>query len=122
VAGRGVVAPKITDFGLAKWLDSAGGPVRTRTGAVMGTPSSMPPEQARGDLRAIGPATDVYALGAILYERLGGRPPFLGESAADTLLQVLDLEPVSPRRLQPAVHPDLETVCLKCLEKDPGKR
>jgi WD40 repeat protein len=111
-------APKITDFGLARKLD--GGSKGTRTGVVVGTPSYMPPEQARGE--PVGPTTDVYALGAILYELLTGRPPFLGATTLDTLQQVLSDEPVSPRRLQPTVPRDLETVCLKCLHKEPGRR
>lgn len=112
--------PKITDFGLAKQLDSATG--GTRTGAIMGTPSYMSPEQAAGRSRDIGPHTDVYALGAMLYEFLTGRPPFLADSGWDTVLQVVNDDPVPPRRLQPKVPHDLETICLKCLEKEPRKR
>jgi WD40 repeat protein/serine/threonine protein kinase/tetratricopeptide (TPR) repeat protein len=112
--------PKITDFGLAKQLDSATG--GTRTGAIMGTPSYMSPEQAAGRGRDIGPHTDVYALGAMLYEFLTGRPPFLADSGWDTVLQVVNDDPVPPRRLQPKVPRDLETICLKCLEKEPRKR
>jgi WD40 repeat protein len=112
--------PKISDFGLAKLL--VGGGERTRTGAVLGTPSYMAPEQAAGRSKEVGPATDVYALGAILYETLTGRPPFRGESALDTLLQVTATEPVPPSRLQPRVPRDLETVCLKCLQKEPRRR
>jgi WD40 repeat protein/serine/threonine protein kinase len=110
---------KVTDFGLAKKTDSAG---PTVTGAVMGTPSYMAPEQAGGRSRDIGHACDIYALGAILYELLTGRPPFLGATQADTLLQVVGEDPVPPRRLQPSVPRDLETVCLKCLHKQPGHR
>ncbi|GIW80298.1 MAG: hypothetical protein KatS3mg105_2105 [Gemmatales bacterium] len=112
--------PKITDFGLAKQLDSD--QTQTDTGAVLGTPSYMAPEQARGDVNHIGRSSDVYALGAILYEVLTGRPPFKGATAIDTLLQVNSDEPLPPRRLQPSVPPDLETICLKCLEKDQSKR
>jgi WD40 repeat protein len=112
--------PKITDFGLAKRLDE--GPGETRTGAVLGTPSYMAPEQAGGNTRTVGPSVDVYALGAILYECLTGRPPFLGASVLQTLEQVRIQEPVPPRRLQPGVPRDLETVCLKCLEKEPRQR
>ena len=112
--------PKITDFGLAKRLDSEKG--QTRSGAVMGTPSYMAPEQATGNTREVGPPADVYALGAILYELLTGRPPFLAESPLDTMLQVVNDEPVPPRRLQPKVPADLETICLKCLEKEPHRR
>jgi hypothetical protein len=111
--------PKITDFGLAKKLDEAG---PTATGAVMGTPSYMAPEQARGMSAAIGPLCDVYALGAILYECLTGRPPFKAATALDTLQQVVSDEPVRATRLQPGVPRDLETICLKCLHKEPGRR
>jgi len=110
--------PKLTDFGLAKKLDEAGA---TRTGSVMGTPSYMAPEQARGD-KDVGPPADVYALGAILYECLAGRPPFRAATAMETLLQVLHDEPVPLRRLSPGTPTDLETIAHKCLEKDPAKR
>jgi hypothetical protein len=111
--------PKITDFGLAKKLDEAG---QTATGAVMGTPSYMAPEQAGGKSKEIGPAADVYALGAILYECLTGRPPFKAATALDTLMQVLSDEPVPLRQLQSRTPRDLETMCLKCLCKEPAKR
>lgn len=124
--------PKITDFGLAKRVDTesnwtATGEFveahrQTRTGAVMGTPSYIAPEQAAGKNRDVGPGADVYALGAILYELLTGRPPFRGETALDTVLQVMSDDPVPPRRLQPKVPRDLETICLKCLHKSPAKR
>jgi serine/threonine protein kinase len=112
--------PKITDFGLAKQLDS--GLAQTQTGVIIGTPSYMAPEQAAGEVRNIRPHTDVYALGAILYEVLTGRPPFLGTSPLETLLQVRSQEPVWPGRLQPGLPADLQTICLKCLEKDPARR
>jgi WD40 repeat protein/tRNA A-37 threonylcarbamoyl transferase component Bud32 len=112
--------PKVTDFGLAKRLDEDSG--QTRDGAVMGTPSYMAPEQARGRTREIGPAADVYALGAILYELLTGRPPFRGATVIDTLDQVCSQEPVAPSRLVPRCPRDLETICLKCLEKEPARR
>jgi WD40 repeat protein/tRNA A-37 threonylcarbamoyl transferase component Bud32 len=112
--------PKITDFGLAKRLAEDSG--HTGTGAILGTPSYMAPEQAAGRTREVGPAADVYALGAILYDCLTGRPPFRGETVLDTLQQVKSAEPVSPRRLQPKVPRDLETICLKCLEKETAKR
>jgi hypothetical protein len=110
---------KVTDFGLAKKVGEAG---QTASGAIMGTPSYMAPEQAGGKSKEVGPAADVYALGAILYECLTGRPPFKAATAMDTLLQVLSEEPVPPRLLQPKTPRDLETVCLTCLEKAPGKR
>ncbi len=111
--------PKITDFGLARKLDEAG---QTSTGSIMGTPSYMAPEQASGKVRDIGPAVDVYALGAILYELLTGRPPFRAATALDTVLQVTTHEPVPVRELQPRAPRDLETICLKCLHKQPGQR
>lgn len=110
--------PKITDFGLAKQLDSKG---QTHTGDIMGTPSYMAPEQASG-VSDIGPPADIYALGAVLYDMLTGRPPFLGETAMDTLVQVINDEPVPPRRLQPKLPRDLEIICLRCLEKKPHER
>jgi eukaryotic-like serine/threonine-protein kinase len=112
--------PKVSDFGLARRVE--GGLGLTQTGAALGTPSYMSPCQARGDKHALGPATDVYALGAILYECLTGRPPFKAESALVTLHQVLTQDPVPPSRLNARVPRDLETVCLKCLEKDPARR
>jgi hypothetical protein len=111
---------KITDFGLAKRLDAATG--QTASGAIMGTPGYMAPEQATGRTKAIGPAADIYGLGAILYELLTGRPPFQADTPLDTLLEVIHSEPVPPRQRQPAIPRDLETVCLKCLQKDPQKR
>jgi serine/threonine protein kinase/Tfp pilus assembly protein PilF len=118
--------PKIADFGLAKRVANAGWspeqPGLTQSGAIVGTPTYMAPEQATGKTKAIGGAADVYALGAILYEALTGRPPFLGETALDTLHQVRSQEPVPLRRLQPKVPRDLETVCLKCLQKEPRQR
>jgi tetratricopeptide (TPR) repeat protein/predicted Ser/Thr protein kinase len=113
--------PRVTDFGLAKRLDvDAAG--HTKSGDVMGTPSYMAPEQAHGRLQDIGPATDVYALGTLLYEMLTGRPPFRGETTVDTLIQVRFDEPVSPARLRAKLPRDLETICLKCLQKEPARR
>lgn len=139
--------PKITDFGLAKYVEEwqsesvkaqpgtepavlarsavstlSRSQPRTQTGVVLGTPSYMAPEQASSKINEIGPATDVYALGAILYEMLTGRPPFRAETPLDTVMQVVSDEPEPPRRLQPHVPRDLETICLKCLEKEPRKR
>jgi hypothetical protein len=110
--------PKITDFGLAKKLDEVG---KTQTGSIMGTPSYMAPEQAAGS-KGLTPATDVYGLGALLYELLTGRPPFRAETPLDTLLHVLERQPAPPRLLNPNVDRDLETICLKCLEKNPRHR
>ena len=112
--------PKVADFGLAKYLDA--GSAQTKTGEVLGTPSYMAPEQAGGKTREIGPAVDIYALGSILYELLTGRPPFKGATWQETLEQVCSLEPLAPSRLQQKVPRDLETICLKCLEKEGRRR
>jgi tetratricopeptide (TPR) repeat protein/predicted Ser/Thr protein kinase len=112
--------PKITDFGLAKRLEDDSG--QTRTGMVMGTPSYMAPEQAAGRIHDIGPPTDIWALGAILYELLTGRPPFTGESAVAVVHAVLNSEVVSLSRVAHQIPRDLETICLKCLEKGPQRR
>jgi formylglycine-generating enzyme required for sulfatase activity len=111
---------KITDFGLAK-LQSSGN-LLTTADSVLGTPSYMAPEQAMGEAHTVGPEADVYSLGAILYELLTGRPPFLGATVLDTLSMIRSHEPVAPRRLQPQTPRDLETICLKCLEKNPKLR
>ncbi len=111
--------PKVTDFGLAKLLDADD---HTHTGAVLGTPAYMAPEQADGRTRDIGPATDVYALGGILYEALTGNPPFRGENAPSTLEMVRNQAPVPPSRLLPSIPRDLEVIALKCLEKESAKR
>jgi serine/threonine-protein kinase len=112
--------PKITDFGLAKRLDTEGG--QTQTGNILGTPGYMAPEQAEGRTRAVGPHTDVHALGALLYEMLTGRPPFQGATLLDTLEQVRSQEPVPPGHFHARLPPDLETICLKCLRKEPAQR
>ncbi len=115
----GNLLPKISDFGLAKQLDAEG--ELTRTGAVLGTPNYMAPEQAEGD-PTIGPATDVYSLGAILYTLITQRPPFRGKSSLETIQMVCKTEAVAPRKLEPKIPRDLETICLKCLEKKPEMR
>jgi predicted Ser/Thr protein kinase len=112
--------PKISDFGLAKRLDVAGG--TTLTAHILGTPGYMAPEQAMGHSKQVGPGTDVYALGAILYEMLTGRPPFTGTNAMEVVRQAAEEEPVPPRRLESTVPADLETICLKCLRKQPLQR
>jgi serine/threonine protein kinase/tetratricopeptide (TPR) repeat protein len=112
--------PKIADFGLAKQVDDDSS--QTKSGTILGTPSYMAPEQAQGKTREVGPAADIYALGTILYELLVGRPPFRAGSPIDTIRQVVEQEPVPPRQLEPRVPLDLETICLKCLEKVPARR
>jgi hypothetical protein len=113
-------APHIADFGLAKFIERDES--LTQAGAPMGSPSYMPPEQAAGYLDQVGPHSDVYSLGAILYELLTGRPPFRAETAVATMRQVMESEPAAPRKLNAALPPDLETICLKCLEKNPARR
>jgi eukaryotic-like serine/threonine-protein kinase len=112
--------PRLTDFGLAKRVEGDSG--LTSTGQILGTPSYMPPEQASGRGDAVGPLSDVYSLGAVLYCLLTGRPPFQADNPLDTLMQVLQREPVAPRQMNPAIPRDLETICLKCLQKEPQKR
>ena len=119
--------PKVTDFGLARRLSEGEtgtqGPTGpTQTGAILGTPAYMSPEQTFGDGREVGPAADIYALGAILYELLTGRPPFLGVSILDTLEQVRERDPLPPKSFLPGLARDLETICLKCLRKEPAQR
>lgn len=112
--------PFVTDFGLAKIFEADGG--QTRSGAIVGTPSYMSPEQAAGRNSEISPRSDVYSLGAMLYEMLTGRPPFREDNVLDTLVQVLEGEPTLPCRLNPAISRDLELICLRCLDKDPARR
>jgi serine/threonine protein kinase len=111
--------PKITDFGIAKRVDRGG---KAQPEDILGTPCYMAPEQALGKAEEIGPRTDIYALGAMLYEFLTGWPPFEAESVHDTLLQVINQPPEPPSRLQPGVPPELDRICLKCLEKNPAAR
>jgi eukaryotic-like serine/threonine-protein kinase len=112
--------PKITDFGLAKRLEEDSS--QTKSGTLMGTPSYMAPEQARGEIKEVGPLADVYSLGAMLYELLTGRPPFLASSAMDTIMQVTRDEAMAPTRIVPDTPRDLETICMKCLQKESDKR
>jgi serine/threonine protein kinase len=120
VTAVALAVPKVADFGLAKLLDAD--QAQTQSGDVLGTPQYMAPEQAMARTQQVGPAADVYALGAVLYEMLTGRPPFIGSSLVETLEQVREHDPVPPRALQPAVPADLEVICLKCLHKDPADR
>jgi tetratricopeptide (TPR) repeat protein/tRNA A-37 threonylcarbamoyl transferase component Bud32 len=112
--------PRVTDFGLAKRVE--GGSDLTATGQILGTPSYMAPEQAAGKSASVGPPADIYALGAVLYCTLCGRPPFQAAGVVETLRQVVERDPVLPRQLNPSVDRDLEIICLKCLEKDPAAR
>lgn len=112
--------PKVTDFGLAARVE--GGHELTTTGQIIGTPAYMPPEQAMGKVNEVGPLSDVYALGAVLYTLLSGRPPFQAASLVETIRQIIERDPPSPRVLNPGISRDLETICLKCLEKNPGNR
>jgi WD40 repeat protein len=114
--------PKIIDFGLAKVIGGDPAGHKTRTGALFGTPHYMSPEQARGESSAVGPASDIHALGVILYELLTGRLPYTGDTDPDILRQVMTAAAVAPRRIFPQVPRDLETICLKCLEKEPERR
>ncbi|MFZ9824980.1 MAG: protein kinase domain-containing protein [Gemmataceae bacterium] len=114
------VVPKITDFGLAKKVDDA--QEQARTQGIVGTPSYMSPEQAHPSMGKIGPASDTYSLGAMFYEMLVGKPPFMGGTSLETIRQVAFEEPVPPSRIRPGIPRDLETICLKCLEKKPEKR
>jgi serine/threonine-protein kinase len=111
---------KVTDFGLARTIEA--GPEVTQSGAPIGTPSYMAPEQAQGRASAVGPSADIYALGAVLYEMLTGQPPFEGESACETIHKVVTEEATPPSRLNPKIPRDLDTICLKCLQKEPARR
>ena len=113
--------PKITDFGLAKLFDDDSRRI-TQSGSVLGTPTYMSPEQAAGGNRSLGKQSDVYALGVVLYECLTGRPPFLSDNVAITLRMIQENEPLSPQTIQPDIPKDLNTICLKCLEKSPERR
>src|SRR5262249_13040658 len=115
------VLPLITDFGLAKRVTGASEASLTRSGVVVGTPSYMAPEQAAGK-KGLSTAADVYSLGAILYDCLPGRAPFRADTPLETLLLVLGQEPAPPRSLRPSVERDLETICLRCLHKEPQRR
>jgi tetratricopeptide (TPR) repeat protein len=119
------LVPRVTDFGLAKVLDPGPGEEQanpTLSGVILGTPAYMAPEQADGRASAVGPSADIYSLGAILYEVLTGRPPLQGDSAIETLVLVRTRDPLPPSRLRPRLPRDLETICLKCLEKSPHAR
>jgi len=116
------IHPKLGDFGLAKEMNEEASMGLTETGAVMGTPGYMAPEQALGCNRTLTPATDIHALGAILYELLTGNPPFRGESALETIRMVSDVDPIPPRKIRNGIPFDLETICLKCLHKSPSRR
>src|SRR4029434_10993462 len=118
IDGSGV--PRITDFGLAKKLD--GSTDLPLTGQMVGTPNYLSPEQASGRHTQISPVSDVYSMGALLYELVTGRPPFMADSLQDTLLRIRHAEHVSPSALNPAVDREIETICLKCLEKEPSRR
>jgi WD40 repeat protein len=126
ISGLQSVTPKITDFGLAKFHSVEPGATalqfQTQSGAIVGTPRYMAPEQAVGSSQAVGPAADIHALGAILYEVLTGRPPFVAETVLDTLEQVRSQEALAPSRLRPKLPRDLETICLRCLQKEPARR
>jgi serine/threonine-protein kinase len=111
---------RVTDFGLAKLIQSDANV--TRSGAIIGTPCYMPPEQAAGRGGTVGPASDIYSLGAILFELITGRPPFTGQTPLDTIVQVLESEPPRPRRLRAGIPRPLEQICLHCLEREPGDR
>ena len=114
--------PKITDFGLAKQVDGDDASTSTQAGTIMGSPSYMPPEQARGEISSVTPRSDLYSLGAVLYEMLTGRAPFLAKKPLETVMQVVNNDPVSPRELQPEIPVDIETICLKAMQKEQASR